>query len=217
MEKRNLRNDKFHIRTLVRGKTSKKGERDTRSVGKDLQLKANKWFQPELQRWLTLIGLSLIISIMLFPNILRRQTVYNLGNVAERDVKASHDFLIEKKELTEKRRQEAVKNVLSVYDFDITASDLIPRLKQAFSEAREYYPYDAQSGDIAFWEFYSIGEKTSKDSSEKDGLLQERFFKILEIPTDEDMFHKFTANGFSSQLAKEITQLVTPLFKEGIV
>lgn len=186
-------------------------------MGKNLKLKANKWFRPELQKWLTLIALSLIISIMLFPNILRRQTVYNLGDVAERDIKASHDFLIEKKGLTEERRQEAVKNVPSVYDFDITASDLIPRLKEAFSEAREYYPYYAQAEDIAFWEFFNISEKIPKDSSEDKGLLKDRFFEILEIPPDEDIFQKFTQNGFSSQLEEEIIQLVTPLFKKGIV
>jgi len=217
MEKRNLLTDRFHIRTLIRGKSPKKGDREALSMGKNLKLKANKWFRPELQKWLTLIALSLIISIMLFPNILRRQTVYNLGDVAERDIKASHDFLIEKKGLTEERRQEAVKNVPSVYDFDITASDLIPRLKEAFSEAREYYPYYAQAEDIAFWEFFNISEKIPKDSSEDKGLLKDRFFEILEIPPDEDIFQKFTQNGFSSQLEEEIIQLVTPLFKKGIV
>ena len=216
MEKRNLITDLFHIRTLIKGKSPKKGDREAISKGKKFRLGA-QWFRPEIQKWLTLIALSLIISILLFPNILRRPPDYNLGDVAERDIKASRDFLIEKKALTEDRRQETVKSVLSVYDFDITASDLIPRLKEAFSGVRGYYPYYAQAEDIALWEFFNIGEKIAKDSSEEEGLLRDRFFKILEIPIDEDMFQKFTANGFSSQLEEEIIQLVTPLFKEGIV
>jgi putative nucleotidyltransferase with HDIG domain len=215
MKKPNLLTDGFRIRSLLKGKSPKKGDREAISMGKNFKLRV-KWFRPEMQRWLTLIALSLIISILLFPNILREPPKYNLGDVAERDIKASRDFLIEKKELTEERRQEAVKNVQSVYDFDITASDLIPRLKEAFSGIRGYYPYYAQAEDIALWEFYNISEKIAKDSSEEEGLLRDRFFKILEIPSDEDMFQKFRANGFSSQVEEEIIQLVTPLFKEGI-
>ena len=216
MKKRQILSGGFHIRPLLKGKSPKKRDREVTSIRKNSKSK-DKWFRPEIQRWLILLALSLIISILLFPNILRKPPKYDLGDIAERDIKASHNFLIEKKELTEKRRQEAVKDVLSVYDFDITASDLIPRLKQAFSEAREYYPYYAQAEDIAFWEFYNISQKTYKDSSEDEGLLRDRFFKILEIATDEDMFKKLTANGFSQKLEMEVIQLASPLFKAGIV
>jgi len=216
MEKRNLRNNGFHIRSLLKGKSTKKGDREAISKGKNYKLTAN-WFKPEIQRWLTLIALSLIISILLFPNILRRSPSYELGDVAEKDIKASRDFLIEKKELTEERRKEAVNNVLSVYDFDITASDLIPRLKEAFSSVRSYYQNFAQAEDVALWEFFNISEKTTKEITEEEGVLRDRFFKILEIPTDEEMFQKFKAVGFPSQLEEEIVQLVSPLFKQGIV
>ena len=76
-------------------------------------------------RWFILIFLSLSISIMLFPNILNRPVLYKLGDVAEKDIKASHDILFENIEQTEKEREKAVKDVPYIYDFDPSASDLV--------------------------------------------------------------------------------------------
>ena len=98
------------------GKTSKRGEIEPLSV-----VKSEHWFGLEARIWYILLGLSVIISVVIYPNILTRLEIYNLGDVADRDIKATNEFLVEDSELTEKNRQDAVKNVLSVYDFDRTA------------------------------------------------------------------------------------------------
>ena len=108
-------------------------ERGTRKSAPD-----HAWLKPETKRWYILLSLSIIISILLFPSILAPPKIYNLGDVAERDIKASNEFLIENKELTEKNRQEAIKSVNPVYDFDPLALNLNTRIREAFKEGRNY-------------------------------------------------------------------------------
>jgi membrane-associated HD superfamily phosphohydrolase len=99
---------------------------------------AQIWFGSEAKRWYILLGLSVIISILLFPSILTPPKSYRLGDVADRDIKASRDFLVEDIELTEKNRQEAVRAVLSVYDFDPTGTDIAAMITEAFESGRGY-------------------------------------------------------------------------------
>ena len=104
------------------GKSSKRGETDTLQVGK-----GEFWFGVEARTWYILFGLSVIISIILYPNILISPVIYRLGDVADRDIKSTHEFLVEDNELTEKNRRDAVKKVLPVYDFDRTATNVASR------------------------------------------------------------------------------------------
>ena len=70
-----------------------------------------------------------------------RPKIYKIGDVAEADIKASRDILIENKALTEKDREKAVQEVPYVYDFDPSASNLVLRMKESFSEARDSFNF----------------------------------------------------------------------------
>jgi membrane-associated HD superfamily phosphohydrolase len=114
----------------------RKRERDTLTGAKKSVRRTGFWLRPEAKRWYILFGLCVIISVLLFPNILNHPKKYELGDVAGRDIKASSEFLVEDDELTEKNRQEAVKGVLPVYDFDPTATSLVARIREAFCCSR---------------------------------------------------------------------------------
>ncbi|MDP2993066.1 MAG: hypothetical protein Q8N82_06880, partial [Deltaproteobacteria bacterium] len=47
------------------------------------------------QRWLMLVTLSLFIAFLLSPNLSQNKVRYKLGDVAEKDIKASRDFSVE--------------------------------------------------------------------------------------------------------------------------
>ena len=98
--------DKAKKRPSTKGRSPVKAERETTGKGKGLAL-LGKFFRPDSLKWLILVALSLIISISLFPNILSKPKIHRLGDVAEQDIKASHDFLIENKDLTEKKIMDA--------------------------------------------------------------------------------------------------------------
>jgi putative nucleotidyltransferase with HDIG domain len=162
--------------------------------------------------WIIIVVLSLIISVFLFPNILNRPKAYRIGDVAESDIKASDDILVENETLTAKNREEAVKQVPYVYDFDPSSSNLVLKLKEALADA-----WISIAVDMADTEELTPPEKIPTYSAEDKGLIRERFFKILEIAPDNDLFDELIRNGFSLELEENISQLVTDMFQKGIV
>ena len=59
-------------------------------------------------RWGILIAVTTIFTVFLYPNLVIKEQLYEIGDVAERDVKATKDFLIEDHDATEVGRRQAV-------------------------------------------------------------------------------------------------------------
>ena len=72
----------------------------------------------KLQRSLLLIALVALLTFIIVPKGALTPTSFSSGDVAPRDIKASHDLLIPDEELTEQKRAEAEKLVPQLYDFD---------------------------------------------------------------------------------------------------
>jgi putative nucleotidyltransferase with HDIG domain len=171
-----------------------------------------RMFRPETLRWIVLVSLSLIMSFILFPNILNRPIIYELGDVAEKDIKASSDILIENEELTEKAREKVVKDIPYIYDFDPSASDLTFRFKEVMAEARDVYNRSGKDDSTVMSD-----EKSLPDITEERELVKGRFFKVLEIAPDETMFKKLIKNRFSVALEEAVIGLVSQVFNNGVV
>ncbi|MBW2173977.1 MAG: hypothetical protein JRF64_04920 [Deltaproteobacteria bacterium] len=52
-----------------------------------------------------LFGTSLLIALLLFPNLLVTVPRYQAGDVVQKDIKSPKDFLIEDKEATQTKRE----------------------------------------------------------------------------------------------------------------
>jgi cyclic-di-AMP phosphodiesterase PgpH len=159
-------------------------------------------------RLLILIVLSVIISLFLFPDILNRSKSYNLGDVAQKYIKASSDLLIENNELTEKDRAEAADAVPSVYDIDPGASNLIPRLKDAMASAREVFFPESMTAE---------GSISALDKETREAAAQDRFFQMLEISPDQKLFHDLIKARFAPEIEKATSTLLTRILRKGIV
>jgi len=206
--------DKPKLKPSGKGRPPMRVERETTTKGKSLALSDNL-FGPNRLKWLILVALSLIISVSFFPNILTQPKIYRLGDVAEKDIKASHDFLIENKELTEKNREKAAKEVLSVYDFDSSASNLVPRIKEAFRLGRESLDQAVQLGPQG-QALPPSGEKMA-DSPEEASLFRKQFFAFLEIPPDERLFEQLVKYSFPMQVEEAVIHVTTSVFQKGVV
>ena len=89
-------------------------------------------------RWGILCAVAILSSIILFPNLVITRHQYNLGDVAERDIKSPRDFFIEDQAATETNRRQSVDKVLTVYDFDSElASVLAHNIEAVFAEMRD--------------------------------------------------------------------------------
>jgi len=167
------------------------------------------WLRPGISRfqlWIFLIILSATISLLLFRNILIiSKQAYSLGDVANKDIKASHDFDVEDKELTKQRRDEAVRSSLFVYDFDRSGAYVNQRIKEAFTYGR-----------TELKRILSI-ELEPTLRSEKLGELRDKVFELLGITGDPGLFYGLVKAGFSSQIENNAQIAVNRILEKGIV
>ena len=95
---------------------------------------------PVSQRWLMAILLAIFVTLFLSPNVNLPFLEYEIGEVASKDVKSPKDFLVEDKQSTIKRIEEAKKSVVSIYDFDSDQPvEIERRLSSSFSLMRDFY------------------------------------------------------------------------------
>ena len=90
------------------------------------------------RKWMLLAALSIAISALVSPSFIVENPQYLLGDIADRNVKAKHDFLIEDEEATAKKREEAIRQSPIVYDLDERITrNLIDKLEASFKAMRE--------------------------------------------------------------------------------
>ncbi len=200
------------LKPLHQMKNSARREKDGVTRGKSARSGRKPRFSNDAKKWCVFIGLSLIFSVLLFPSILMPTRTYRLGDVAERDMKASREFLVENSELTEENRQEAVRAVLPVYDFDPTGTEAIPRVREAFEVGRKYL---ADALKLA-WTSTSP-EETQKRYLELKNTSRQRFFEILDIPDNETLFQALVTSDFSPRAESIVIRLLSDVFKRGVV
>ncbi len=143
---------------------------------------------------------------MIFPNILRAPKVeYSLGDVANKDIKASHDFLVEDKELTKQRMDEAVKVSLYVYDVDTTGAYLTQRVRESFSLGRKEL------------ERTSLVDLEPALRSEILAQFRETFFEILGLTDNTALFEQLVEHGFSSTIEESVLAATSRILERGVV
>ncbi len=137
--------------------------------------------------------------------------------MADRDIKAVQDFLVENEELTEKNRRDVVKSLLPVYDFDPTGGNAFDRLKSAFATARsassvEIAPSGSNSGEGRATE---DGAKPVDEYNEKETAA--KFFEQLGISPDRDLYSLLFEVDFDVRVERSVVELLNGLFEQGVV
>jgi putative nucleotidyltransferase with HDIG domain len=166
----------------------------------------------QIRPWIILIVLSLIISIFLFPDILTRPKARVIGDVAEKDIKASSDILVENTALTMKDRENARNAVPNVYDFDPSASNLEERLKDAMLDMLTSVAVDA-----AILGTPLSSERIASLSTYDREAIRDQFFLRLEIPPDDALFERIIRSGFPAGLESSTIELANAVFQRGVV
>ena len=193
----------------------KRAEMDTRPRGKK-EGAGSFWAGEEARKWYILLCLSGIIALLLFPNILTRPATYKLGDVAARDIKASQEFLVENRELTDKDRTEAVRGVLTVYDFDPTANNVVGRIREAFRAGREGTLVSMSTDGVPAQSASPLDRKEETAGTVLD-RVREDFFEILDVPPDTAVFDTLARTGFPVDAEEDVVQRVTQVLGQGVV
>ncbi len=89
--------------------------------------------------WILFILGCFIITLLLSFQMETLPTSIRVGSVAPKDIKADQNYEITDEKSTQKNREEALRNVPAVYDYDETvASEVDRRVQEAFQKARVY-------------------------------------------------------------------------------
>jgi hypothetical protein len=172
-------------------------------------------------RWGILCTVAILSSIILFPNLVITRHLYNLGDVAQRDIKSPKDFFIEDQAATETNRRQSVDKVLTVYDYDSELARVLARnVEVAFAEMRA--TSDAQedpatqkpgSNDIS-GEITDTADKPPKpDIAEKRKYLEEK----LGIRVNEGAYRALDKMEFSKEISDLINRILQEILSNGVV
>ncbi len=82
--------------------------------------------------WAMLLGITLLFTFSQTPEQQQITDAYQIGDVAQRDIKAPRDILVEDREVSDERRNQARDMVRIVYDLD---ADLLPRIQASVEDA----------------------------------------------------------------------------------
>ena len=168
-----------------------------------------------------LFSVTILFSIILFPNLIVTKHQYNLGDVAERDIKAPQDFFIEDKALTETNRRQAQEAVLTVYDYDAgLAASLTGKVDQVFTEMRTAAaaasgdPQQQPAKNNAIGQAAAAAEKPVQNViTDKRKYLEEK----LGIRVNKGAFIALENAGFSKEISALINQILLKILNNGVV
>ena len=173
-------------------------------------------------RWGILVLSAILFIIILYPSLIITKHHYKLGDVVERDIKASRDFFIEDQAATEKKRQQAIAEVLTVYDFDANLANTLRRnVDQAFGDLRsqiESYRSNLPQELEIQTEFDSVQPQKPKQSIQELILgKQEQFEETIGIRVSKGAYQVLAKEGFSIKIANLINKILSDILSNGVV
>jgi cyclic-di-AMP phosphodiesterase PgpH len=150
------------------------------------------------EKFFLLFLLCLFISLVNAPSLFIPSKTYRVGEVADFDIKASQDILVEDKIATELRRQEAGASGLSVYDFNEKAAfDLQKKIHRGFQVMRE-----------------DLKKQTLGKNQKEERLKLEKIWEIELTPIE---FQALTKDRFSESFENALIQMVQSVQTLGVV
>ena len=169
-----------------------------------------------------LIAVGILYTLIIYPNLLATRFQYSLGDVAEKDIKASRDFLLEDQTATEIKRQQAVQEVLTVFDIDTELAGRLARtVDEAFTDMRALRASALDSRapwPSAASEMPSAAPPDKRaDLSAAADETRKNFEDRLGIRVSRTAFAALETEGFTKRIAEAIGEPLHKLSETGIV
>jgi len=205
--------------TLHTAATSVRKRLETALAGRFAVLRESKW-----QRWAVITLTSLVAASMMAPTSFH---VYNLavGEPAKETIVSPISFKANDEAATNKNRDEALKAVLPVYDFDdVMARDVETRIISAFTFMNEYLAREAAAREARREQPPETAEPADKTQPQPklfraldDNELRTRFENLIGASVSSSAFTILKANGFNPRIPRDLASLVVPVLIKGVV
>ena len=180
----------------------------------------------KVQKVLILAGLSLIVSSLLTPSFVTETPYYQLGDIATQNIKAKRDFLIEDREATSKKREEAARQAAVVYDLDENvlqrSEDRLQAAFQAMRDGAQGRRQNVESRDEYRSELSSSGyaPRSSTDAGASGGDVLEKKKQVealLGLQVPQQIFALLLQKQFNQDLQNRVAQQLKRIFEQGVV
>ena len=184
------------------------------------QFSLNKLFgNSDRVRWGILAGVTIIFTILLYPSLVVKKHSYKLGDVATKDIKAKKNFLIEDEDATETSRIQALENVQTVYDHDVTLSGKMNRqIEAAFVDLQTIFEASKTQDPLKTSET-SSSENVGETTTLHDLVWQKKpeFEDKLGISISDGAYKILEKEAFSKDISNLISRISTEILGNGVV
>jgi putative nucleotidyltransferase with HDIG domain len=169
-----------------------------------------------------MIAVPLLFTLIIYPSLLVTRVSYSLGDVAEKDVKAHKDFLVEDQTATEIKRQQAVQDVLTVYDLDTELAGRLARnVDEAFADMRAIRKTTADvrtAGQPVAAEAAAATPADRKADTPFPGEEARKAFEDkLGIRVGRGAFAAIETEGYSKRFAEATGEILQKILDTGVV
>ena len=166
-------------------------------------LRDRSWLEmiktPSYQKWFIGVGMAILLSLLLSPSLTLHVKEYRAGDIVTKEIKSNQDLLVEDKKLTQEKRTDAERSVLSVYDYDPSVfSDADKQIRSAF-------------GSLA-----ASFQKREK-GTDQGTLRRKEWDASLNLPLTQKEWHVLEKERFNPAVGEAVLKLIAPILKKGIV
>ncbi len=159
---------------------------------------------PLYQRWAIAIGLCLILSLILAPEIHLLSPKFKIGMISSKDIKADREFLVEDVESTKQKKIDAGENIKSVYDYDSNVvSNINAKLLKGFNSIHEYRQSLPPEKQV---EYASINIKDIQ-------RVKKLFDDNLGLPLSSEEFRTLFEQKDSNELHHKLNRLIISFYE----
>ena len=166
-------------------------------------MKGRSWLEkiktPSFQKWAIAIGTTLILTLLLSPNLQLPPKQYTIGDIATKEIKSTQDLLVEDEKSTQEKRLEAYKSVLSVYDYD---PGVLRNAEGRIRSTLKLWPSSFQRGE------------KGNDLNAKRRKIWE---SSLSIPLNQKEWSLLEKEHFHPSISEAALGLLASILKKGIV
>ena len=182
-------------------------------------------------RWALLVLIVVVFTTGLYPSLVIKKHRYDIGDVVKTDIKATEDFIIEDLAATEALRRQAVDNVVPVYDLNPKIlKGTVTRLNDAFEQLRLIYVRETKKLETEL-QTSAAPQSTSGEAPVKPAdvpdlpqvPLAERMLaqkslleKAIGIEISNGAFSILTEHGFSKDIPRLLTTIITQVLSTGV-
>jgi putative nucleotidyltransferase with HDIG domain len=167
---------------------------------------------------LLLLSLSLILGILVTPHYIILPVHYQVGDIADHDIKAARDFLVRDEAATQQKREEAALKSLAVYDLDEeTAQHLRQRLESAMAEMRALYQQPPESTGASEAAGSESPRAIHKSARERALERKKEFETKLGIAISDGDYDILIREKFDPRIEDSVVELVDNVLARGVV